>query len=121
MSLRLKLYSAIGLLLAVGLGMFVATAVITSAQESDGLVIDLAGRQRMLSQKMAKEALLYLEDRRTGNDGIELRKQVETTSRLFRDTLTALTDSGPAPVTANPDGPKRNLPAPSESVKTQLL
>ncbi|WP_272701336.1 bacteriohemerythrin [Desulfovibrio sp. Fe33] len=121
MSLRLKLYSAIGLLLAVGLGMFVATAVITSAQESDGLVINLVGRQRMLSQKMAKEALLYLEDRRTGNDGIELRKQVETTSRLFRDTLTALTYSGPAPVTANPDGPKRDLPAPSESVKTQLL
>ncbi|WFS61065.1 bacteriohemerythrin [Pseudodesulfovibrio thermohalotolerans] len=121
MSLRLKLYSAIGILLAVGLGMFVATIVITSAQEHDGLVINLAGRQRMLSQKMAKEALLYLEERRAGGDGDALRGQVVTTSRLFRDTLTALTDSGPAPVTANPDGPKRDLPAPSASVKAQLL
>ncbi|WP_319584999.1 bacteriohemerythrin [uncultured Pseudodesulfovibrio sp.] len=121
MSLRLKLYSAIGLLLAVGLAMFVATLIITSAQNHDGLVINLAGRQRMLSQKMAKEALLYLEERRAGRDGAEIGKQVETTSKLFRETLTALTDSGPAPVTVNPDGEKRELPAPSDEVREQLL
>ncbi|WP_338667022.1 bacteriohemerythrin [Pseudodesulfovibrio methanolicus] len=121
MSLRVKLYSAIGLLLAVGLAMFVATVVITSAQENDGLVINLAGRQRMLSQKMAKEALLYLEERRAGRDGTAIGKQVKGTSRLFRETLAALTDSGPAPVTADPDGEKRDLPAPSEAVREQLL
>jgi methyl-accepting chemotaxis protein len=75
----------------------------------------------MLSQKMAKEALLYLEERRAGRDGAEIGKQVEATSRLFRETLTALTNSGPAPVTANPDGEKRDLPAPSDPVKEQLL
>ncbi|MEZ7196422.1 bacteriohemerythrin [Pseudodesulfovibrio karagichevae] len=121
MSLRVKLYSAIGLLLAVGLAMFVATVVITSAQNHDGLVINLAGRQRMLSQKMAKEALLYLEERRAGRDGAEIGKQVKATSRLFRETLAALADSGPAPVTADPDGEKRDLPSPSEAVRTQLL
>jgi methyl-accepting chemotaxis protein len=121
MSLRVKLYSAIGLLLAVGLSMFLATVVITSAQENDGLVINLAGRQRMLSQKMAKEALLYLEERRAGRDGGGIGKQVEATSRLFRETLAALTDSGPAPVTTDPDGEKRDLPAPSGPVREQLL
>jgi methyl-accepting chemotaxis protein len=121
MSLRVKLYSAIGLLLAVGLAMFAATVIITSAQENDGLVINLAGRQRMLSQKMAKEALLYLEERRAGRDGAEIGKQVKTTSRLFQETLTALADSGPAPVTADPDGEKRNLPSPSGAVRNQLL
>jgi methyl-accepting chemotaxis protein len=121
MSLRVKLYSAIGLLLAVGLAMFGATVVITTAQDKDGLVINLAGRQRMLSQKMAKEALLYLEERRAGRDGAEIGRQVETTSRLFRETLIALTDSGPAPVTANPDGEKGDLPSPSEPVREQLL
>ncbi|MGE4421341.1 MAG: bacteriohemerythrin [Pseudodesulfovibrio sp.] len=121
MSLRVKLYSAIGLLLAVGLAMFVATVIITSAQENDGLVINLAGRQRMLSQKMAKEALLYLEERRAGRDGAEIGKQVKATARLFRETLTALADSGPAPVTADPDGEKRDLPSPSEAVRAQLL
>jgi len=121
MSLRVKLYSAIGLLLAVGLAMFAATAILTSAQEHDGLVINLAGRQRMLSQKMAKEALLYLEEKRAGRDGTEIGKQVETTARLFRETLAALTDSGPAPVTTDPDGEKRDLPAPSQPVREQLL
>ncbi|OIQ51700.1 Methyl-accepting chemotaxis protein III [Pseudodesulfovibrio hydrargyri] len=121
MSLRVKLYSAIGLLLAVGLAMFVATLVITAAQDKDGLVINLAGRQRMLSQKMAKEALLYLEERRAGRDGAGMGKQVETTSRLFRDTLAALTDSGPAPISTDPDGEKRDLPAPSGPVREQLL
>ncbi|WP_207259572.1 bacteriohemerythrin [Desulfovibrio sp. Huiquan2017] len=121
MSLRVKLYSAIGLLLAVGLAMFVATVIITSAQEHDGLVVNLAGRQRMLSQKMAKEALLYLEERQAGRDGAELGGQVRATSRLFRQTLAALTDSGPAPITADPDGETRDLPAPSDAVREQLL
>ena len=121
MSLRVKLYSAIGLLLAVGLAMFAATTILTSAQEHDGLVINLAGRQRMLSQKMAKEALLYLEEKRAGRDGTEIGKQVETTARLFRETLAALTDSGPAPVTIDPEGEKRNLPAPSQPVREQLI
>jgi methyl-accepting chemotaxis protein len=97
--------------------MFVATVIITSAQEHDSLVINLAGRQRMLSQKMAKEALLYLEGSKAGQDVAGIRGQVETSSRLFRETLSALTNSGPAPVTTDPDGKKQDQPAPSPFMK----
>jgi nitrate/nitrite-specific signal transduction histidine kinase len=37
--------------------MFSSTFYVTSMQKHDGLVINLSGRQRMLSQKIAKEAL----------------------------------------------------------------
>jgi len=33
---------------------------VTNQQKDDGLVINLAGRQRMLTQKMTKEILVYL-------------------------------------------------------------
>jgi methyl-accepting chemotaxis protein len=33
--------------------------ITTSAQKADGLFINLTGRQRMLSQKMSKEIVLY--------------------------------------------------------------
>jgi methyl-accepting chemotaxis protein len=121
MSLRLKLYSSIGLLLCIGMAMFVATLVITSAQEFDGLVINLAGRQRMLSQKVAKEALLFLDGAQAGRDVAAVKGQVQSTSRLFKQTLDALTNSGSAPVTADPDGPAKELPMPSDAVREQLL
>ncbi len=43
------------------LSMFLATWYTTSAQKADGLVINLAGRQRMLSQKMSKELFLFIQ------------------------------------------------------------
>ena len=39
---------------------FLATQIVTSQQKSDGLVINIAGRQRALSQKMTKEAFSAL-------------------------------------------------------------
>ncbi|WP_316900260.1 bacteriohemerythrin [Pseudodesulfovibrio indicus] len=121
MSLRVKLYSSIGLLLCIGMAMFVATLVITSAQEFDGLVINLAGRQRMLSQKVAKESLLFLDGARAEQEVAAMKDQVQSTARLFKKTLDALTNSGPAPVTADPDGPAKELPVPSDAVREQLL
>jgi nitrate/nitrite-specific signal transduction histidine kinase len=42
--------------LALLMGIF--GTMVVSSQASDGLVVNLAGRQRMLSQKMTKEALI---------------------------------------------------------------
>jgi len=117
----MSLNISVGLLLLIGFGMFSATAVITSAQKSDGLVINLAGRQRMLSQKMAKEALFYLQEIRAGRDATSTAAQVNKTARLFEMTLNALIDSGPAPISIDPEGETRGIPRASKSVREQLV
>lgn len=121
MSIRAILYWSIGLLLLIGLSMFAATSIITSAQHSDGLVINLAGRQRMLSQKVAKEALFYLEAKEGGSDGAAMLTQARATALLFEKTLDALINSGEAPVTLDPNGPSKPIPAASPAIKGQLL
>ncbi|MDD3312529.1 bacteriohemerythrin [Pseudodesulfovibrio sp.] len=121
MDLRLKLYTSVTLLLLIGMGMFGATLVITAAQESDGLVINLAGRQRMLGQKVAKEALFAMRRERGGADAASMRAQAERSALVFERTLAALTGGGAAPTTLDPAGPAAAIPAPSDAVHTQLL
>ncbi|MBI5524661.1 MAG: type IV pili methyl-accepting chemotaxis transducer N-terminal domain-containing protein [Desulfarculus sp.] len=58
-------------------------------QETDGEVVNIAGRQRMLSQKMTKEALLLGQGL---GDAAQLRQQLEATSRLFQQSLQGLRD-----------------------------
>lgn len=120
MSIRNTLYLSLAVLFMIGLAMFGATTVITSAQKSDGLVINLAGRQRMLSQKLAKEALVYLQQKQAGKDNQKLREQVKSTSLLFEKTLNALINSGEAPVGVDPNGKTEHIPAASPSVSRQL-
>ncbi|WP_419786772.1 bacteriohemerythrin [Pseudodesulfovibrio sp.] len=120
MSLRFKLYTSVALLLLMGLGMFGATLFITSEQESDGLVINLAGRQRMLSQKVAKEALLFSRHAEKKENASAMRTQVERTAQVFEQTLAALSASGKAPTTLDPSGPSASIPEPSDVVRAQL-
>jgi len=74
-------------------GILVNTYFVTQAQKDDGLVINLAGRQRMLTQKMTKETLLLVAERSSGGE-----KQVISTMEVFDKTLFALKDGGEAPL-----------------------
>ena len=38
---------------------FTVTQTVISTQKDDGLVVNLSGRQRMLTQRMTKETLIY--------------------------------------------------------------
>ena len=58
MSLRIKVLAPTVALVLLVAALFAATWLVSSGQRHDGLVVNIAGRQRMLSQKMAKEALL---------------------------------------------------------------
>ena len=60
-------------------------------QEYDGIRINLSGRQRMLTQKMTKEILLY-------NSGGVNKDAVLSTIKVFDTTLIALKDGGDAPL-----------------------
>ena len=73
-------------------------------QEADGNVINVAGRQRMLSQKMSKEAFAIS----AGNE--QLRTTLEETASEFDGSLTGLLEGNA----------ERGLPAARGEVKTQL-
>jgi methyl-accepting chemotaxis protein len=105
MSIKLRLI----LLICAFLGLiFVGTAGLnlwSAGAKDDGAVINLAGRQRMLTQKMSKEALLTI----AGFDQLE---QLKKTKALFDKTLRGLIE-GDASL---------NLPALTEGeIKQQLL
>jgi len=110
-------FCAFGVLIA---GMLAATSWTTSNQETDGLIINLAGRERMLCQKLAKEilALRVIESRQ--EDPGELTKAAANSRLIFEMTLNALTHGGKAPVTLDPNGASGELPAAPPNIATQL-
>jgi methyl-accepting chemotaxis protein len=85
------------LLLAAGA---VASHFVLSRQADDALVVNLAGRQRMLTQKMTKEAaeLANLSREGSSTEVSNKRDQLQNTMRVFETTLFALKDGGSAPL-----------------------
>ena len=81
-------------------GIVVGTILINKLQRSDGLLINLAGRQRMLTQKMTKEMLAFrgITD---PQQAIELAKQTSETMQVFDKTLQALINGGNAPLSTD--------------------
>jgi len=114
-NISFRLIGSIFLIFLIIVGMFAATWVVTSSQESDSLVINIAGRQRMLAEKLGKETLAF----GAGGDAA-LRGQIETTISLFESSLAGLVASGPVPLTLDPRGPKGELPEASREARAQL-
>jgi methyl-accepting chemotaxis protein len=102
--------------------MFLVTLYSTNQQADDGLVINLAGRQRMLSQKMSKESMTLIHQSMM-NDSEALaktQKSLTNTIAVFDITLNALTNSGSAPLSLDLSGAKADLPAASADARNQL-
>ena len=99
MSVKLKLRVVIGVLALIIAYMFIATLLTTSRQKSDSLLINLAGRQRMLTQKMTKELLdLHASSMAAGAKDAQKEDVVNNTMEVFSVTLAALLDGGKAPL-----------------------
>jgi methyl-accepting chemotaxis protein len=73
------------------------TVTINNLQRDDGLMINLAGRQRMLTQKMSKEMLIY-HDTADPLQRTETATQLRATMQVFDQTLQALINGGQAPL-----------------------
>lgn len=117
MKIKSKLYISIIVISIVIIGMIISTRVVSKSQKKDGLVINLAGRQRMLSQKMAKESLIIGAVRLKKEDDSEHVKNIYNTVKLFDETLIALSKGKIATV----DGETKQLcPKPSNVVEEQL-
>ncbi len=74
--------------LSILTAMVVYTSLTLFQQKSDGLIVNIAGRQRMLTQKFTKEFFLSLQK---GTGRSEL---TEKTRKLFNVSLTALQSGG---------------------------
>ncbi len=127
MKIRYKLGLVAGGLSLIIVLMFAVTFYTTSQQKNDGLVINLAGRQRMLTQKMIKELLLYAHDSMGKPSGVQdsdmnrLKTSVIKTMKIFDMTLKALADSGKAPMSLDPDKTTyRECPKAKGAVALQL-
>ncbi len=64
---------------------FVGIQFWINSSKAYGTIINLAGRQRMLTQKMAKEAVFIA-------NGFDVREDIEKTQQLFERTLNSLID-----------------------------
>ena len=105
----------------IPLFMFSATIYTTSSQKNDGLIINLAGRQRMLSQKMSKECLTYIHLTMMGDKTAEKTKvSLLNTMAVFETTLNSLMQSGLVPLSLDLQGEKRQVPAASGDSLSQL-
>jgi nitrate/nitrite-specific signal transduction histidine kinase len=86
-----KLYLALFAQFFVTISLVGILLYMQTKQKHDSLVINLAGRQRMLSQKMTKEILLF-------SEGTLTPDEVTNTINVFHDTLNSLHHGGKAPL-----------------------
>lgn len=122
----LSIKSKLGIIVLGFTGIIIAMFLITwnaaSSQKYDSLVINLAGRQRMLTQKMTKEILHFNSSRQSlGYADEELRSKVQSTIEIFETTLKALKESGKAPVSLSMSGDFRECPKAEEPAYSQLV
>ena len=117
MKIKYKLILSVMVMGIIVVSMFLATVTFTNQQKDDGLVINLAGRQRMLSQKIMKEVLTLCRGREKGNEVGGSVKALQNSMQVFETTLLVLKESGEAPLeldmnnTAFRECPKAQEPA----------
>jgi len=93
------------------MGMLYYTIASLKNQRIDSLVIDLAGRQRMLNQKYMKELILSL-------NGI--KSDFESTYNILLESAKALKDGGNVRLNINSDEKTSLPPAPDNAIKEKI-
>jgi len=89
-SIKTRTISVLLLLVLVFLTTFLIAVFSLRHQQSNSLVINVAGRQRMLSQKISKECLIYL----SPHAGLIKKETIENSVKLFQLSMDALLDGG---------------------------
>lgn len=93
------------------LGILSYTVVTLHDHKVYSLVIDLAGRQRMLNQRHMREILLVAQG---------LQVDYHATRKAFNDTLQALSEGGPAVVSLGADQTVTLPPPPTEALRQRF-
>ncbi len=93
LSLNVKLNSLVITFVALPVVLVLVTSSLLNQKKADGLQINLTGRQRMLSQRMTKEAVL-LAGAQSPEKHAQWRDALMKTEALFDRTLLALVEGG---------------------------
>jgi len=120
MKVRTKIILVTGSLALIILGMFLVTWWVTNNQKNDGAIINLAGRQRMLSQKMTRELLEGV----SADDKVTREKAFNASAnsmRIFNTTLNSLMQGGEIPLSLAVDNKKSFSCPPVKGEALQLL
>jgi len=88
LSLNYKLTVVLAAFLAIGVVNSLIIYSVVTKQKASARAINLAGRQRMLTQKMSKEAFILTTV--AAGEEAEVRKSLEATAHLFEATLKGL-------------------------------
>ena len=97
-----KLTSAIGVITLITILLVIFTTVTLSNQRDDSTVVNIAGRQRMLSQKMSKDAMAI----KAGVAVTASRKSLQESHDLFQTSLSGLINGNAnlhLPATSDPE------------------
>lgn len=90
-----RLMTAVVLFVVLDLTVLLTNLWIAEQVARDAVAINLAGRQRMLSQQITK-ALLLTTRPAGGEDADSARKETDTAFRLFEETIQAFAEGGQA-------------------------
>jgi two-component system, chemotaxis family, sensor kinase CheA len=85
---------SVALFLIFDLGVLILNFYISAKIQDDSVAVNLSGRQRMLSQRMAKEMFLIEEASRNGSPATEAVEGLKQSSDLFQKTLVAFENGG---------------------------
>lgn len=98
-SIKFKLGAILGAFVILVVGTIMATFITVNAQKSDAIVLNVSGAQRMLSQKMTKEAMSI-------SVGLSDGAEVKATEETFEANLNALISGDSSRgIPATEDGP----------------
>lgn len=86
--------AAVALFLVFDLGVLIVNFVLSSRIEADAAAVNLAGRQRMLSQRTVKSLLLTQATVASAGDPTEALDELKLTVKLFDSTLQAFDQGG---------------------------
>ncbi len=120
MSIGKKLIVSVVAVFSIVVVMFGATWWLTSAQKTDALVVNLAGRQRMLVEKISKNVLHFLDVKKQDLPTTDLQRTITDQVQVFETTLAALTSSGNAPLGLSPSGETGRLPVATADAAEKL-
>ncbi len=87
---------SVALFLIFDLGVLVLNFYVSAQIRGDSVAVNLAGRQRMLSQRMAKEMFLIEESVRLDRSADETVASLKQSRQLFNTTLAGFDHGGPA-------------------------
>ena len=109
---RWPIAGILGLLIITALASIPLTLTVLHYRESDALIIDMAGRQRMLLERYMKELLLA---------GEGVAAHYEDTRALLEQRLHVLIDGGATKNQFEPPDTVLLPPAPTEDIRLKLL